>query len=243
LTYKSRLLTHPLYIRQAGREPRAFLLPLLAQPHPSPLRHFVSYFVPLSERMFNLQQNAESENRQSEAKVWAVLIAQIWAGLPGCCWSKADTQEVAMPSLSQSLFTKFLTIFPSAQAFTTAFSQMLSQILYTQVELRPFVLRALTVLVDSNVAIASQDPSLLDKLPSAVRMDCISQDQAAKNVDFLRKQAESWLAVLFNVFGSFGREAQGIVGEVITTWLGIAGETVRLALILALLLIHHAGRP
>jgi ribosomal RNA-processing protein 12 len=176
--------------------------------------------------MFNLQQNAESESRQSEAKVWTVLIAQIWAGLPGYCWPKADTQEVAKPSLSQSLFTNLLIIFPSTQAFTTAFSQMLSQILYTQVELRSFVLRALTILVDSNVAIASQDPSLLDKLPSAVRMDCISQDQAAKNVDFLRKQAESWLAVLFNVFGSFGREAQGMVGEVITTWLGIAGETV-----------------
>lgn len=189
--------------RQAGREPRAFLLPLLMQPHPSLLQHFVSYFVPLSERMFNLQQNSESENRQSEAKLWTVLIAQIWAGLPGYCWAKADTQE----------------------AFTTAFSQMLSQILYTQVELRSFVLRALSVLVDSNVAVTSQDPSLLEKLPSAVRVNSISQDQAMKNVDFLRNQAESWLAVLFNVFGSIGREAQGMVGEVITTWLGIAGET------------------
>ena len=89
--------THPLChdTRQAGREPRAFLLPLLAQPHPSLLQHFVSYFVPLSERMFNLQQNSESENRQSEAKLWTVLIAQIWAGLPGYCWAKADMQEVA----------------------------------------------------------------------------------------------------------------------------------------------------
>ena len=116
---------------------------------------------------------------------------------------------------------------------------MLSQILYTQVELRSFVLRALSVLVDSNMAIASQDPSLLEKLPSAVRMDSISQDQAAKNVIFLRNQAESWLAVLFNVFGSFGREAQGMVGKVITTWMGIAGEAVSSALILAWLLIHH----
>jgi ribosomal RNA-processing protein 12 len=80
--------------RQAGREPRAFLLPLLAQPHPSSLAHFVSYFVPLSERMFDLEQKAKSENRPSEAKVWTVLIAQVWAGLPGYCWSKADTPEV-----------------------------------------------------------------------------------------------------------------------------------------------------
>jgi ribosomal RNA-processing protein 12 len=214
-------------------------LPLLAQPHPSPLQHFVSYFVPLSERMFNLQQNAESENRQSEAKLWTVLIAQIWAGLPGYCWSKADTPEVTNFLLSQTLFTNLLIILPSTQAFTAAFSQMLSQILYTQVELRSFVLRALSVLVDSNVAIASQDPCLLEKLPSAIRMDSISQDQAAKNVIFLRNEAESWLAVLFNIFGSFGREAQGMVGGVITTWLGIAGETVRSSLVLASLLIHH----
>jgi ribosomal RNA-processing protein 12 len=109
---------------------------------------------------------------------------------------------------------------------------MLSQILYTQVELRSFVLRALHVLVDSNVAIASQDPKLLEKLPSAVLADRISQEQAAKNVDFLRSQAESWLAVLFNVFGSVDREARGMVGEVATAWLGIAGDTVRYALTL-----------
>jgi ribosomal RNA-processing protein 12 len=92
-------------ISQAGREPRAFLLPLLAQPHPSPLLHFVSYFVPLSERMFSLQQTAESENRQSEAKMWTVLIAQIWAGFPGYCWSKADTQEVSHPPTFQFFFS------------------------------------------------------------------------------------------------------------------------------------------
>jgi hypothetical protein len=34
-----------------------------------------------------------------------------------------------------------------------------------------------------------------------------------------------------------------MVGEVITAWLGIAGEAVRFALILALSLINHAGRP
>ena len=104
--------THPLCrdTRQAGREPRAFLLPLLAQPHPSLLQHFVSYFVPLSERMFNLQQNSESENRPSEAKLWTVLIGQIWAGLPGYCWAKVDTQEVANPFCSQNLFPNLLII-------------------------------------------------------------------------------------------------------------------------------------
>lgn len=115
---------------------------------------------------------------------------------------------------------------------------MLSQILYTQVELRSFVLRALKILVDSNVAIASQDPTLLEKLPSAVRADTISQEQAAKNVDFLRGQVDSWLAVLFNVFGSVDQEARRMVGEVITAWLGVAGDTVRHTLVLIQELTH-----
>ena len=75
-------------------EPRAFLLPLLAQQHPSPLSHFISYFVPLSERMFDLQQTAETEGRQSEAKVWKVLIGQVWAGLSGYCYGSPNLKEV-----------------------------------------------------------------------------------------------------------------------------------------------------
>lgn len=78
----------------SGGEPRAFMLPLLATPHPSPLSHFVSYFVPLTERMFDLQQKAETEGRASEGKVWSVLVAQIWGGLPGYCHGTPDLPEV-----------------------------------------------------------------------------------------------------------------------------------------------------
>ncbi|EJF65237.1 ribosomal RNA-processing protein 12 [Dichomitus squalens LYAD-421 SS1] len=186
--------------RQAGREPRAFLLPLLAQPHPSPLGHFVSYFVPLTERMFELQSTAETEGRQSEAKVWSVLIEQIWVGLPGYCWGA--------PDLKQSL--------------TAQFSQLLSQLLYGQPALRPAVLRALKVMVDSNVALASEDPDRIAKLPESVRTDPITAAEAQANIDFLRSQAESWLAVLFNVFGSVGRDNQHMVGDVISSWIAIA---------------------
>ncbi|PIL36261.1 hypothetical protein GSI_01923 [Ganoderma sinense ZZ0214-1] len=186
--------------RQAGREPRAFLLPLLAQPHPSPLGHFLAYFVPLTERMFDLQSTAESEGRQSEAKVWRVLIEQIWVGLPGYCWGT--------PDLKQSL--------------TMQFSQLLSQLLYNQPELRPAVLRALRIMVDSNVTLASEDLEKIAKLPESVRMDPISTAEARANIDFIRSQAESWLAVLFNVFGSVGRDNQHIVGEVISSWIAIA---------------------
>jgi ribosomal RNA-processing protein 12 len=44
--------------------------------------------------MFNLQQKAENENRASEAKVWGVLVAQVWGGLEGYCHAPADLKEV-----------------------------------------------------------------------------------------------------------------------------------------------------
>ncbi|KAI0062893.1 NUC173-domain-containing protein [Artomyces pyxidatus] len=188
--------------RQAGREPRAFLLPLLAQPHPSPLSHFIAYFVPLSERMFNLQSKAEQEGRASESKVWTVLIAQIWSGLPGYCWGTVDLQE----------------------SFTPVFSQLLSQIIYDQPELRPPVLRALKLVVDSNTTLSSGDDALIAKLPAQCRLDVLTPAVAQQNLTFLRAQAESWLAVLFNVFGSVKRDARGMVGDVISAWAGVAGE-------------------
>jgi len=90
-----------------GAEPRAFLLPLLAQPHSSPLSHFVSYFVPLSERMFDLQQKADMEGRQSEAKVWSVLVGQIWSGLSGYCSGSSDLKEVRPSSIPTEFADRF----------------------------------------------------------------------------------------------------------------------------------------
>ncbi|KAF7321737.1 rRNA processing protein [Mycena kentingensis (nom. inval.)] len=183
--------------RQEGREPRAYLLPLLAQPHPSPLSHFVSYFVPLSERMFALQQAAEAEDRQSQAKLWSVLIGQIWTGLVGYCW--------ASPDLKQSL--------------NATFSSLLSGLLYGQAELRPAVLKALKTIVDSNIAIASGATD-----PAPTNPNDLTRAQAEESVAYLRTQAESWLAVLFNVFGSVGRDNRGVIGDVISAWAGVAGE-------------------
>ncbi|KAF8650444.1 hypothetical protein AX16_005247 [Volvariella volvacea WC 439] len=180
--------------RQAGLEPRAFLLPLLAKPHPSPLSHFVSYFVPLSERMFDAQQKAEADGRASEAKVWEVLITQIWSGLSGYCHGTRDLK----------------------QTLTPAFAQVLSQLLYSQPNLRPAVLKALKLLVDSNAALAAK--------PVPSDDDYITSSEAAANIDFLRTQAESWLAILFNVFSTVGNDNRAVVGNVIAAWISIAGD-------------------
>ncbi|KAG5339406.1 hypothetical protein C0989_004389 [Termitomyces sp. Mn162] len=182
--------------RETSKEPRAFLLPLLAQSHPSPLGHFVSYFVPLSERMFDLQSKAETEDRSSEAKVWSVLVAQIWSGFAGYCCVPPDLKE----------------------ALTPAFSQLLSQLLYGQPDLRPAVLKGLKVLVESNVAAATPKEG---HVPDP---DAPSVDEATMNITVLRAQAESWLAVFFNVFGTVGRDSRGMIGDVISVWASIAGE-------------------
>lgn len=184
--------------RQAGKEPRAFLLPMLNQPHPSPLGHFVSYFVPMSERMFNLQQKADSEGRQSEAKVWSVLVAQIWTGFVGYCHAPPDIKT----------------------ALTPAFSQLLSQLLYSQPELRPPVLRGLKALIESNKIIASQVD--IDMGESSRCDNAITPEQASQNLTFLKTQVESWFAVFFNIFGSVDRDNRGMVGDVIGIWAGLA---------------------
>ena len=44
--------------------------------------------------MFDLQQKAEVEDRPAEAKVWSVLVTQIWNGLPAYCYQTPDLEEV-----------------------------------------------------------------------------------------------------------------------------------------------------
>lgn len=86
-------------------------------------------------------------------------------------------------------------------------------------------------MVDSNVALASGDPTKIKRLPPAALEDPISPAEAADNVKFLTTQVDSWLAVLFNVFGTVDRDHRGPVGDVISAWVGIAGEKVRYELV------------
>jgi ribosomal RNA-processing protein 12 len=55
---------------------------------------------------------------------------------------------------------------------------------------------------------------------------------ADKNLTFLRSQASSWLAVLFNVFGTTARDARTTVGEVIASWITVTSEQVRCCFLL-----------
>lgn len=46
--------------------------------------------------MFDLQQKAETGGRQSEAKVWSVLVSQVWSGFTGYCYASPDVKNVSV---------------------------------------------------------------------------------------------------------------------------------------------------
>jgi ribosomal RNA-processing protein 12 len=75
---------------------RAWLLPLLRQRVTNTrLGHFVTFFLPLSERLYSRAQEARnSTGRDVEAKVYEALTEQIWAILPGYCDLPTDLPEV-----------------------------------------------------------------------------------------------------------------------------------------------------
>lgn len=78
-------------------------------------------------------------------------------------------------------------------------------------------------MVESNVS-ASKAPE--DERQMNEQGALLTPSEAARNVAFLSKQSESWLAVLFNVFSTTAREARGLIGEVISAWASIAGAQV-----------------
>jgi ribosomal RNA-processing protein 12 len=74
---------------------RAHLLPLMRSKTTNDhLGFFTSYFVPLSERLFERKLAAEQAEKSGEAKVWEVVIGQVWDCLPGFLDQPRDLKEV-----------------------------------------------------------------------------------------------------------------------------------------------------
>ena len=122
---------------------------------------------------------------------------------------------------------------------TAEFSQLLSQLLYGQPDLRPAILKALKKMVDLNAALAD---SIEDEAQALSKT--LSQEDAQGNLAYLRTQVESWLAVLFNVYGSVNRDSRALIGDVINSWALIAGDEVsRTYFRCARILIFCIGNP
>ena len=183
---------------KAGQPGRAWLLPVLRE-HISntSLAHFKKEFVPLSEIMFQRVLNHGAAEKTMEIKVFETVVQQIWALLPGYCDLPMDLTE----------------------SFDQGFAELLSNLLYKQVELRADVCNALQTLIDSNKAILA-----IDGEEDLVLQNRVSKEIARKNIDHLSTFSSNMLAVLFNVYSGTLPQFRGYILRCINAYLSIAPE-------------------
>lgn len=180
---------------KAGHPGRAWLFPILREyVSNTTLQHFRTEFVPLSELMFQRVMDNGDAEKTMEIKIFETLVQQIWALLPGYCDLPLDL----------------------ATAFDQSFAEMVSNLIYTQVDLRSDVCRALQTLVESNKAITTiegEDDLLLQSR--------VSKMAAQKNLDHLSTFAGNMLAVLFNVYSQTLPQYRGYILRCINAYLSI----------------------
>ncbi|WVQ73553.1 hypothetical protein IAR50_003131 [Cryptococcus sp. DSM 104548] len=175
---------------------RAHLLPLIRQHTTNDsLAFFSTYFRPLSERLFNRKVAASDARREGEAKVWEVVVSQIWDCFPGFCEMPRDMPE----------------------GLTAQFLSLVTSLLYTQPTLLPALLKGLTNLITSTERLLASTTA-----PEELRKEFgVDQSIAKANLDLLKTLAKDMVSVLLNVFSKMPRESRGQVGDVIGTWVGI----------------------
>lgn len=184
-----------------GEPGRAWLLPILRDHvENTNLAHFKAEFVPLSEAMFQKVIEDESYEKTMEIKIFETLIQQIWALLPGYC------------NLPLDLTT----------AFDQSFAELLANLLYKHVELRPNICKALQMLVISNQEILTADAPEEDLLFQGR----VTREVAHHNLAHLSKFAENLLAVLFNVYSQTLPQFRGYILPSIDAYLSLTPEQV-----------------
>ncbi|ELU36689.1 pre-rRNA processing protein Rrp12, putative [Rhizoctonia solani AG-1 IA] len=98
------------------------------------------------------------------------------------------------------------------QGLSTPFLQLLTNLLYSQPTLRVSILHGIRALVASNRSIPADE----------IHYSYAERSCAEENLKFLAGLAGNMLSVLFNVFSSVESNDRGLVGEVISLWLGLA---------------------
>lgn len=184
---------------KAGQPGRAWMLPILRDyVSNTNLQHFKTEFLPLSEIMFQrVLDNGEAE-KTMEIKIFETLVQQIWAILPGYTDLPLDL----------------------AESFDKEFAELLSNLLYQQVDLRSDICRALQTLVDSNKAIVA-----IDTQEDLVLQSRVSKATAQKNLVYLSSFAPNMLAVLFNVYLQTLPQFRNYILRCINSYLSISPET------------------
>ena len=184
-----------------GQKGRAWLLPILRDHIVNTnLAHFSLEFVPLSEAMFQNVIENQSHEKTVEIKIFETLTQQIWALLPGYCTLPLDLTT----------------------AFDKNFAELLANLLYKNVELRPDICKALQMLVVSNKKILTTEASQEDLLVQGR----VTKDVAQQNLAHLAKFAENLLAVLFNVYNETLPQFRGYILQSIDAYLSLTPEQV-----------------
>ncbi|KAK2745703.1 hypothetical protein FQN57_003600 [Myotisia sp. PD_48] len=184
---------------KAGEPGRVWLLPLFRDYTANTnLAYFRSEFVPLSEALYQKVLDYGNAEKVVEVKIFETLVQQAWACLPGFCELPLDLR----------------------QAFDQPFAELLSNVLYKQVELRVDVCKALQNLVESNQAITLVESETEDLLMQRR----VTKVEANKNIQHLSGFAGNMLAVLFNVYTQTLPQFRGYILQCINAYLSITPE-------------------
>lgn len=178
-----------------GQPGRAWMLPLLRDyTSNTNLAHFRAELVPLSAAMFQRVLEHGTAEKTMEIKIYETVVQQIWSILPGYCDLPLDLTD----------------------SFDQEFAEMLTNLLYEQVDLRLDICRALKTVVESNQAIISaaeeEDITFLSR---------VSKETAQKNLEYLGTFAANFLAILFNIYTTTLPQKRGPVLQTINAYLSI----------------------
>ncbi|RKF58399.1 Ribosomal RNA-processing protein 12 [Erysiphe neolycopersici] len=178
-----------------GQHGRAWILPLLRENvHNSHLKHFKQVFIPLSEAIYQRVIDHKNSEKTMEIKIFEALVQQIWALFPGYCDLPLDLVE----------------------NFEQGFAETISNLLYTQTDLRSNICKALQTLVESNKIVAS-----IEGPDDLILQRRVTKAAAQRNLDHLSTFASNMLAVLFNVYSQTLPQYRGYILECINAFLSI----------------------
>ncbi|KAL8658175.1 MAG: hypothetical protein Q9226_001202 [Calogaya cf. arnoldii] len=184
---------------QKGQPGRAWLLPLLRDNVINTnLAHFRSEFVPLSEAMYQRVIDHGESEKTMEVKIFETIVHQTWALFPGYANLPLDL----------------------VQAFDQEFAELLSNLLYSQPQLRPDICRGLQILVESNqeiLAVNAEEHEILI-------WSRMTKSSAQSNLDHLATFSGNLLAVLFNVYSQTLPQYRGYILQCINAYLSITKE-------------------
>lgn len=186
------LSTLPLNLTGEGNKVgRAWLLPILRDTvRLASLNFYQKQILPVVAEFERLLESS-ADKESMKCKVFQTVIDQIWSLLPAFCTLPTDLET----------------------AFSDEFASYLADLLYKQVNLRTLICKGLKNVVESNMAIASEEDLYV--------LSVISAEQAEKNIAYLASKSSNILSVLFNVFSSTMPDSRGFILETIDTYLRI----------------------